>query len=50
MELDFTEALSVLIKDTSRGPDQIKYSDTKNLSENDKSEPFTLHEKNFAKK
>ena len=42
-ELEFTEALSGLSKDTAPGPDRVKYSDIKN-----KSELFRLHEESFA--
>ena len=47
-ELGFTEALSGLSKDTVPGPDKVKYSDIKNLSLDNKSELFTLHEESFA--
>ena len=47
-ELEFTEALSGLSKDTAPGPDRVKYLDTKNLSVHNKSELFRLHEEIFA--
>ena len=47
-ELEFTEALSELSKDTAPGPDRIKYSDNKNLSVDNKSELFRLYEESFA--
>ena len=37
-ELEFTEALSRLSKDTAPGPDRVKYSDIKNLSVDDKTD------------
>ena len=43
---EFTEALSGLSKDTASGPDQVKYSDIKNLSADNKS--FRLQEESFA--
>ena len=46
-ELKFTEALPGLSKDTAPGPDKVKYSDIKSLSVDDKSDLFTLYEKNF---
>ena len=36
-KLEFAEAISGLSKDTAPNPDNVKYSDIKNLSENDKS-------------
>ena len=47
-ELEFTEALSGLSKDTAPGPDKVKYSDIKKLSVDDKSEIFTQFEESFA--
>ena len=47
-ELEFTEALSRLSKDTAPGPDRVKYSDIKNLSVDNKSELFRLYEESFA--
>ena len=47
-ELEFTEALSRLKKDTAPGPDKVKYSDIKNLSEDGKSELFRLYEESFS--
>ena len=47
-ELEFTEALSGLSKDTAPGPDRVKYSDIKNLSVDNKSELFRLYEESFA--
>ena len=47
-ELEFTEALSGLSKDTAPGPDRLKYSDIKNLSVHNKSELFRLYEERFA--
>ena len=47
-ELGFTEALSGLSKDTSPGPDKVKYSDIKNLSVDNKSELFRLCEESFT--
>ena len=47
-ELEFTEALSGLSKDTAPGPDRVKYSDIKNLSVDNKSELFRLYEETFA--
>ena len=44
-ELEFTEALSGLSKDTAHGPDRVKYSDIKNLSVHNKSELFRLMKK-----
>ena len=41
-ELQFSEALFKLSKDTAPGSDKVKYSDVKNLSEDDLSELFTL--------
>ena len=43
-ELEFTEALSGLSKDTAPGPDRVKYSDINNLSVDNKSELFRLYE------
>ena len=48
-ELEFTEALSGLSKDTASGPDKVKHSDIKNLSVHNKSELFRLYEESFAK-
>ena len=48
-ELEFTEALSGLSKDTAPGPDNFKYSDIKNLSDS-KSELFRLYEESLATK
>ena len=47
-ELEFTEALSELSKDTAPGNDRVKYSDIKNLSVDNKSELFRLYEESFA--
>ena len=47
-ELEFTEALSELSKDTAPGPDKVKYSGIKNLSEDDKKELFTLYDESFT--
>ena len=47
-ELEFTEALSGLSKDTAPGNDRVKYSDIKNLSVHNKSELFRLYEESFA--
>ena len=47
-ELEFTEALSGLSKDTAPGSDRVKYSDIKNLSADKKSELFRLYEESFA--
>ena len=47
-ELEFTEALSGLSKDTAPGPDKVKYSDIKNLSVDSKSELFRLYKESFA--
>ena len=47
-ELEFTEALSGLSKDTAPGSDRVKYSDIKNLSVHNKSELFRLYEESFA--
>ena len=47
-ELEFTEALSGLSKDTAPGNDRVKYSDIKNLSVDNKSELFRLYEESFA--
>ena len=47
-ELEFTEALSGLRKDTAPGPDRVKYSDIKNLSVDNKNELFRLYEESFA--
>ena len=47
-ELEFTEALSGLSKDTAPGPDRVKYSDIKNLLVDNKSELFRLYEKSFT--
>ena len=47
-EVEFTEALSGLSKDTAPGPDRVKYSDIKNLSVHNKSELFRLYEESFA--
>ena len=46
-ELEFTEALSGLIKDTARGPDKVNYSAIKNLSVDNKSELFRLYEESL---
>ena len=43
-ELESTEALSGLSKDTAPGPDNVKYSDIKNLSVDSKSELLRLYE------
>ena len=48
-ELEFTEALSGLSKDTAPGPDKIKHSGIKILSVDDKNELFTLYEESSAK-
>ena len=47
-ELEFTEALSGLSKDTAPGPDRVKYSDIKNLSVHNKSELLRLCEESFT--
>ena len=47
-ELEFTEALSGLSKDTAPGNDRVKYSDIKNLSVDNKSQLFRLYEESFA--
>ena len=47
-ELELTEAFSGMSKDAAPGSDKVKYSDTKNLSVDDKSELFTLYEESFA--
>ena len=47
-ELEFTEALSGLSKDTAPGPDGVKYSYIKNLSADNKSEHFRLYEESFT--
>ena len=47
-ELEFTEALSGLTKDTASGPDRVKYSDIKNLSVHNKSELFRPYEESIA--
>ena len=47
-ELEFTEALSGLSKDTAPGPNKAKYSDIKNLSANNKSERSRLYEESFT--
>ena len=47
-ELEFTEALSGLSKDTAPGPDRVKYSDIKNLSVDKRSELFSLYEESFT--
>ena len=47
-ELEFTEALSGLSKDTAPGPDRVKYSDIKNLSVHNKSKLFRLYKESFA--
>ena len=47
-ELEFTEALSGLSKDTAPGPDRVKYSYIKNLSVDNKIELFRLYEESFA--
>ena len=47
-ELEFTEALSGLRKDTAHGPDKVRCSDIKNLSVDNKSEFFRLYEESFA--
>ena len=47
-ELEFTEALSDLSKDTAPGNDRVKYSDIKNLSVDNKSELFRVYEESFA--
>ena len=47
-ELEFTEALSGLSKDTAPGPDKVKYSDIKNMSLDNKSELFRLYKEGFA--
>ena len=41
-ELEFTEAHSGLGKDTTHGPDKVKYSDIKNLLVDNKNELFRL--------
>ena len=48
-QLEFTEALSGLSKDTTDGPDKVKYSDTKNLSDENESKLLTLYEESFPK-
>ena len=47
-ELELTEALSGLSKDTGPGPNKVKYSDIKNLPVDNKSELFRLCKKSFA--
>ena len=47
-ELEFTEALSGLSKDTAPGPDRVRFSDIKNPSEDDKSELFTPYDESFT--
>ena len=47
-ELEFTEALSGLSKDTAPSPDMIKCSVIKNLSVDNKSDLFSLYEESFA--
>ena len=47
-EMEFSEALSGLSKDTAPGPDRVKYSYIKNLSVDNKSELFRLHGESFA--
>ena len=47
-ELEFTEELSGLSKDTALGPDRVIYSDIKNLSVDNKSKLFRLYEESFA--
>ena len=47
-QMEFTEALSGLSKDTVSGPDKVKCSDRKNLPEDDTSKLFTLCEESFA--
>ena len=47
-ELKFTEALSGLSKDTAPGPDKVKYSDTKNLLVDNKSDLFRLYKESFT--
>ena len=47
-ELEFTDALSRLSKDTASGHDNVKYSDIKSMSVDDKSELFTLYAESFA--
>ena len=47
-ELEFTETISRLSKDTAAGPDMVKFSDIKNLSEYDKCELFTPYEESVT--
>ena len=47
-ELEFTETISRLTKDTALGSDKVKCSDIKNLSEDDKSQLFTWYKESFA--
>ena len=47
-ELEFTEALSELSKDTDPCPDKVRYSDIKNLLVDDRSEHFILYEDSFT--
>ena len=47
-ELEFTEALLGLSKDTAPRPDKVKYSDIWNLSVDNKSKLFRLYEESFA--
>ena len=47
-ELEFTEAVSGLIKDKTPGPDKVKYSDVKNMSVDNKSKLFQLYGESFA--
>ena len=47
-QMEFTEALSGMSKDTAPGPDKVKYSDIKNQSVDNKSELFRLCEESFA--
>ena len=44
----FTETLSGLSKDTGPGPDNVKYSDFKNMSIDNKNKLFRLYEESFA--
>ena len=44
---DLNEAITKSTKDTAPGPDRVRYSDIKNLSEEDKNKLFSLYQESF---
>ena len=48
-EDEFNEALRRSGKDTAPGPDKVRYSDIKNLTEGDMTELYAMYRENFDK-